>query len=296
MSAFRIEWGAVSVVLSGVRGTVAEDLAADLALAPPVPEVEGQCDITVGDPSIGATLVEFGSKRYAVSSTVELSILLNTLVPALLLERAGVARRMHAAGVRVGDGILLLSGEGRIGKSSLALEAWRRGFELLGDDWLLFSDNFSGVLPVPKPLKARMTPAQFEALTLPAGRASARFGTLFGETRVLIGREYGFYNSWDQPLPVRSLVFLSGRDAPVPALERIVMAEALPLILSQTILCGNSKTLGGVAFARALADRDVPVFRCLRAAALPHELLDVILEAVAPWHQASQISPASRSS
>lgn len=292
----RFSWGSVSVVLCGVSLELAEDVANELGLGPPVSDPESPCDVVVTDCGQGARVVVSGGRQHAVASTIDLVLLLSTLLPALLMDRAGVSRRMHAAGVRCGDGVIVISGEGRTGKSSLALEAWLLGFELLGDDWLLFSEDFSGMLPVPKPLKTRMTLSQFETRTPPGGWKMARFGTLFGETRVLIGRRTGFYNAWEQPLPVRALVFLADPNAAGAPLERISIAEALPLIMAQTILCKNSKTLSGVAFARAVAARKLPVFLCRRGSTEPRALFSEILKGALPLHQEPRISPASNNS
>ncbi|MEI6534998.1 MAG: hypothetical protein WCN98_06640, partial [Verrucomicrobiaceae bacterium] len=219
-------------------------------------------------------------RNHEASNANDLLLLLSTLVPAILMDKAGVSRRIHAAGIRVNDGTLLLSGAGRIGKSTITTEAWERGFQVLGDDWLVFGDDFSGVSPVPKPMKARMTPEQFSALKLRVPGTPIHFGNLFGEGRVVVGRMNGFYNDWDHPLPVSSLVFLECSDDEAPVIERIPTAGALPLILSQTILCRNSVTLAGVAFARSLSARNVPIFRLRLGSSTPEATLDKILEEI----------------
>jgi hypothetical protein len=292
VAALRISWRDVSVVLSGVDRSLADDLAACLALGPPIPAVGGPCDFTVTRSGIAATVL-VGARRHDVASQTDLFFLLTTLVPASLMEKSGVSRRMHAAGIRVGEKLLLVSGEGHMGKSSISLVAWCRGFEVLGDDWLLFNNDFTGMSPIPKPLKARMTAEQFAALNAGVGKGAAMFGNLLGETRALIGRGEGFYNQWDKPLPVGALVFLERPDDRGPIMERIAMVDALPLILSQTILCKNSKTLAGVAFVRTLAKRDIPVFRLCLGRSRPEAALDAILEATEPSLQVSRIMPLS---
>ena len=290
MTVMRVTWRDVSVSINGVDRGMADELAACLALAAPDEIPGGQWDICVNW-SDGEASVRFGERQYAVSSTEDLFLLLNTLVPARLIEMVGVGRRMHTAGVRVGNGLLLLSGEGRIGKSSLMLEAWRNGLEVLGDDWLLFSNDFAGMSPVPKPLKPRMTAARFMEFGRPA-----RFGTLFGETRLLIGRGQGFYNVWDQPVPIGALVFIERSDDAEPKLERIAVVDALPLLLSQTILCSKSQTLAGIAFAKALAARDVPIFRLCRGKGGPSATFAALIAEMRPWFQASRIIPLSSNS
>lgn len=292
VAALRISWRDVSVAFSGVDQSMADDLAACLALGPPVPSSTGPCDITVMRSGAKATVM-FGAQHHDVATQTDLFFLLTTLVPANLMEKAGVTRRMHAAGIRVGNKLLLISGEGHMGKSLISLAAWRRGYELLGDDWLLFSDDYCGMAPIPKPLKARMTAVQFSELSVGAEKGSATFGTLLGETRALIGRGKGFYNQWDEPLPVGALVFLERPDDRGPVMDRIEMVDALPLVLSQTILCKNSKTLAGVAFVRALAKRNIPVFRLCLGRSSPDAALEAILEATEFSLQASRIMPLS---
>lgn len=286
----RVRWRDVSVNIAGLDRGMAEELAECLALTAPDVISGGQCDLSVTWLD-GEASVLCGEVRHVVSSAEDLFLLLNTLVPARLIEFAGVARRMHTAGVRLGDKVLLLSGEGRSGKSSVMFEAWRRGFEVLGDDWLFFNIDYTRMSPIPKPLKPRMTPAQFAALDHPA-----RFGTLFGETRLLIGRGEGCYNAWDQPLPIGALVFMEGSDDAEPVLERIAVPDALPLLLSQTILCGKSQTLDGVVFARVLAARDIPVFRLRRGTAGPGATFAALFAEARPWFQVSRTIPLSRRS
>lgn len=290
----RLTWGAVSVVVSGIDAGIARDLAHCLALDPPVQAQETQCDVTVQPTAQGAR-VSYGPQRHDVPNATDLMLLLATLVPASLMEKAGVGRRMHCAGIRIGDALLLISGEGHMGKSSISLAAWRRGFEVLGDDWLLFSEDFTGMTPIPKPLKARMSAAQFATMTAGGdGLTSATFGGLLGETRALIPRSNGFYNAWDTPMPVGALIFLDRPAGRGLEMEQLNISETLPLILSQTILCENSMNLSGIAFARTLSRREKPVFRLCLGQSTPDGALDAILTATEPWLHASRIMPLSK--
>ncbi|CAN0477817.1 unnamed protein product, partial [Hapterophycus canaliculatus] len=135
------------------------DLSACLGLGLPKPAPAAPCDVRV-TPTPGGFRIAYRTQHHDVTSQTDLFLMLATVVPAGLMDKAGVSRRMHAAGIRVGDAVVLISGEGHMGKSSLSLMAWRRGYQILGDDWLLFSDDFTAMAPIPKPLKARMTAAQ----------------------------------------------------------------------------------------------------------------------------------------
>jgi len=88
---------------------------------------------------------------------------------------------------------------------------------------------------------------------------------------------------WDQPLPVGAVVFLESSDDAEPMLERIAVADALPLLLSQTILCGKSQTLAGIVFAKGLAARDIPVFRLRRGKVGPSATFAALLAETRPW-------------
>lgn len=277
--AFRIVWKNVSVVVCGVAPAMVAKLATCLALGGPQPATGEPCDVSVTHAQ-GKFRITYRTQHHDVASQTDVFMMLATLVPANLMEKAGVTRRMHAAGIRVGDRVVLISGEGHMGKSSISLMAWRRGYQILGDDWLLFSDDFTGMAPIPKPLKARMTAAQFTEFKATTDAGQAVFGNVISETRVLIARDAGFYNDWDRPLPVGALVFLDRDGTDAACMDQMPVKEALPLLLSQTILCKNSKTLAGVAFARALNDRGVPVYRLNLGGSSPDAALDAILAEV----------------
>ena len=274
-----LTWQDVSVVIDGIPVALAAELAQTLALPSPVQGTDTPADITVTR-SHGETCVIYGTRRLDVSNDLELFILLATLVPACLMDKVDLSRRLHAAGIRVGKKALLISGEGRMGKSSISLTAWLRGYEILGDDWLLFSNDYLGMFPIPKPLKPRMTAEQFATLKRSPQAENAVFGRLLEETRALIGRQEGFCNDWDKPVPVGAMIFLDRSDREAPKLERIPVSEALSLFLSQTILCRNSQTLAGVAFARALASANIPVFQLDLGASSPDGALDEILNEI----------------
>lgn len=70
---------------------------------------------------------------------------------------------MHAAGFVVDGKARLLLGPGHVGKSTLSVEAWLAGHEVLGDDYLVLDAATGRVEPVPKPLKLRLP-----APTMPA--------------------------------------------------------------------------------------------------------------------------------
>jgi len=277
--AYQLAWRDAAVVISGVEASVVSSLARCLALPPPVQVLDAPSDVTITRIE-SAYRIYVGTRQYDVTCDVDLFMILATLVPASLMDKSGVQRRMHAAGIHVGDKLVLISGEGLMGKSSISLMARLRGYMISGDDWLLFSDDFTSMLPIPKPLKARMTPDQFASLKAQNDLGSAQFGYVFGETRVLIERDEGFYNDWDRPIPVGTLVFLDRTGCGAAEITPMLVRDALPLLLSQTILCKNSQTLAGVAFARQLSERKVPVYHLNLGGSSPDAALDAILNVV----------------
>jgi hypothetical protein len=63
---------------------------------------------------------------------------------------------LHGGAFIAGGKAHLFLGPGHIGKSTLTLEAWLMGYEVLGDDYLLLDLSTTTVQAVPKPLKLRI--------------------------------------------------------------------------------------------------------------------------------------------
>ena len=63
---------------------------------------------------------------------------------------------LHGGAIVAGGKAHVFLGPGHVGKSTLALEAWLMGYEVLGDDYLLLDPQTVTIQPVPKPVKLRL--------------------------------------------------------------------------------------------------------------------------------------------
>jgi hypothetical protein len=99
-----------------------------------------------------AVHTEQRSKYYnALSGAV---VALAQVIPFLLLP-LNTSYILHSGAIFAYGKAHLFLGPGHIGKSTLALEAWLMGYEILGDDYLLLAPSTATVQAVPKPVKLR---------------------------------------------------------------------------------------------------------------------------------------------
>ena len=281
---YRFAWQHVSVLVHGIRSDLARKLAKYLAVSVQAQGKGLNADITILSASAQPCFyVTYHNKQYKVTANIDLLLLLSTLIPACFLDKYRELQRIHAAGILIGDKVLLISGDGGVGKSTIGLSAWLNGYRILGDDWLLMDISRRGVKPVPKPMKPRMDSAQFEELMSRLNHSECDFGTLYGETRALIGRQQNFVNDWATPFSVGAMVFLESYSTASQRMEKVEVRALIPLFLSQTMLCQNSKNLVGIQFAKLLADQKTPVFKFRKGFSSPGDSLNQILEAVKPW-------------
>ena len=63
---------------------------------------------------------------------------------------------LHAGAILAGGKAHMFLGPGHVGKSTLALEAWLMGYEILGDDYLVLDPQAVTLEAVPKPMKLRL--------------------------------------------------------------------------------------------------------------------------------------------
>jgi hypothetical protein len=173
-----------SVSLGGVRGALLDRLAALLALPAGHGRGERHVCCTLRD---GRYLVRTGVSTQVCGSRADLLAVLATTVPSLLLDQPGWYQ-LHAGALAEGDVAHLFLGPSCSGKSSLALEAWLAGQQVIGDDYLLVEAASGDLLGVPKPLKIRLPdlalPERLAALPVD-GRV---LGRLEGGPGLLLGR------------------------------------------------------------------------------------------------------------
>lgn len=148
------------------------------------------------------------------------------LVPAQGLPLAATLRGLellHAAGVALAGGVVLMAGEPGAGKTSLAAALVRRGGALLSDDAValelrddaLLAHPGSALLQLREPEHARLSPAQRTA-------SGAADGAVAGKRRVVPRRA-------DAPAPPLALCLLE-RSSEQPALERLAQVDPFALL------------------------------------------------------------------
>lgn len=110
-------------------------------------------------------------------------------------------------GAFVADGKChLFIGPGYAGKSTLALEAWRRGYEIVGDDYLLLDLSTTTVQAVPKPVKVRLAdcslPECLEKIIPPHDYC---LGYARGSWTLILGRSLPRMTALQHKVPIASI-------------------------------------------------------------------------------------------
>ena len=204
------------------------------------------------------------------------------MVAAAFVEKACSPNLLHAAGFLIGNGAALISGASYAGKSKLTFLAWSRGYQILGDNWLFYSQFAPEVTSVPKPLKPRVYPEDFPTMSaLCAGRPHY-FGTLRGEHRLMVGRSEGFHNHWDRPVRVDHMIFIQKSADEGNHMDRKEAREALPLLLAQTLLSEVTMTLDAVTFSKTLIAAGTPFYKLSIGAEAYAPAFDLMIRALAP--------------
>ncbi|MGH9258176.1 MAG: hypothetical protein ACRD3C_26745 [Vicinamibacterales bacterium] len=141
-------------------------------------------------------------------------------IPTVLCAKNRGDLVLHAAGVEVNGGAILLAAPGRFGKTTLALAFHREGYRLLTEDTAVCS-LASDPLLFPGPTSIRIRPDMFDGqapagTTLVAARGD-RIHLALDADRMGDGR----------PVPIRALVFLRESSDRI-VLERVKKGEAIP--------------------------------------------------------------------
>jgi hypothetical protein len=245
------EWRDHRVVLSGCTEAIAGELSEILALEPCPSRETDVVDITITRTNAGAEVL-YDAALCRLVDRDALLIHLGTLVSSAFVRKANSPNLLHAAGYLEGEGATLISGPAYFGKSNLSFLAWSRGYRILGDDWLFYSRDTAEVYPVPKPMKPRVHPTDYPAMSALCGDHPHSYGAFRGEHRLMVGRSEGFYNDWDQPVRIERFVFLDKSPDASSRIDRVDVREALPLLLAQTLLNEATMTLQAVTFAKSL--------------------------------------------
>jgi hypothetical protein len=143
---------------------------------------------------------------------------------------------LHAGAFVAASCALLFCGSAQAGKSLLAFTAWRRGYRLIGDDWVILNPDHASVSPFPKPLKVRppMGPR-------PEGDAQAHLqndrmiGRLMdGELRWVFGRGLNHMVGYEERVPIGALFLVNRGRGKTTVVSPASRDEALTTILLQT--------------------------------------------------------------
>ena len=177
-------------------------------------------------------------------------------MPSLLLDQPD-GYELHAGALAVGDVAHLFLGPSHSGKSTLALEAWLAGHEVLGDDYLLAAAG-GALSGVPKPLKIRLSepslPGRLEG-RLPAG--GYVLGQLEGEPCLVLSRSLPGMAAAGRRHRIGSVHILSRAPGRQTLKRPASRHEAIAALLAQTFV-GSRSSLGVL---RCFA----PVLRARRA-------------------------------
>jgi hypothetical protein len=159
---------------------------------------------------------------------------------------------LHAAGIVVDGKARLMLGPGHIGKSTLTVEAWLAGYEVLGDDYLALDIASGRIEPVPKPLKLRL-PAPVLPSRLGAVRDDgACVGLVDGLPVVKLARALPGMAPLGRRYEIDAVFVLNRSGATPTASIPASKYEVIQALLEQTFI-GKARSLGVLApFAPAI--------------------------------------------
>lgn len=270
------EWRTHRVLLSGCTEALAADLSEILALQPCPSRETDVVDITIRGAGTEVEVL-YEAMPCRLIGHDALLIHLGTLVSAAFVRKASSPNLLHAAGFLLDGGATLISGPAYFGKSNLSFLAWSRGYQILGDDWLFYSPDAPEVYPLPKPMKPRVHPIDYAAMSALCRERPHFYATFRGEHRLMVGRSDGFYNDWQRPVRIERLVFLDKSPNASSHMSLLNGREALPLLLAQTLLNEATMTLQGVNFAKSLLAANTPLYKLSIGGEAYGEALDLII-------------------
>ena len=136
---------------------------------------------------------------------------------------------LHAAGVAIGGGALLLAGQPGAGKSSLAAALVRRGAGLLGDDALALERRGDSLIAHPSAGLLHLRPSEDARLSA-AARAELGDATKLGDATEIGGRRR-YARAVASPAPLAGLLLLE-RSTRDPVIERLDPVDPFELLAS----------------------------------------------------------------
>ncbi|MEE8275325.1 MAG: hypothetical protein V3R88_11715 [Alphaproteobacteria bacterium] len=160
---------------------------------------------------------------------------------------------VHAGGFVAAGGAVVCLGAPKAGKSSLSFAAWRRGFDVLGDDRICLDPAAGRASVYPKCLKIRLDggapPADMGDLVK---QGNAFVGALGDDRRLVLSRRLPGFAGYDAAPPLRALVCIERSDEAASRLEPVPVVEALDDILGHAML-GDRTPMALVRLVKAHA-------------------------------------------
>lgn len=153
---------------------------------------------------------------------------LELLVAEEMVRRSGLPA-LHAGGVTLDAGALLVAGPSGSGKSSLTAGLAARGLPVMGDDAVLL-----GLDGTVHPLRRRLKVAEPARTLLGLPAPSGPLARLWPDSAFYDPADLG--SRWSDPAPVRAVVLPTRVSEGVPSLRRIEPAVALGELLGHVLL------------------------------------------------------------
>ncbi len=180
-------------------------------------------------------------------------------MPSLLLNQPGLYE-LHAGAIAVGNSAHLVLGAGRVGKSTLILEAWLAGQTVLGDDRLVIDATGGGVLAVPKPVKIRLGGRALPSRLGPRLLGEAyTFGHLAGEARLMLHRSLPGMAPVGRAYEIGGVHILRRAGGRRSSKRPATRYEAITALLEQSF-AGSYSNLGVLRpFAAALREQRIDI-------------------------------------
>lgn len=204
-----------SVAIAAEEASVVPALSAlmDLPAEEPGP---ADCSVAVRYDG-GSIAVETNLDRRRYETPSDAIVALAQAVPYFLLPYAS-GYILHGGALIAGEEAHLFLGPGFVGKSTIALEAWLKGYEVLGDDYLWLDPAAAVVRAVPKPLKLRCKdntlPEQLVPLLAPG---TYRFGRSDKQWALLLSRSLPRMTPLHRSFTVGGIHLLERTDEPTSA-------------------------------------------------------------------------------
>jgi hypothetical protein len=172
---------------------------------------------------------------YPCETPGDLLVTAALMVPALILWKADLPTLHAATIVKDGQADLLL-GPGSVGKTTLALEAWIAGWQVVGDDVVLVDPASGMIEAMPKPMKIRQQDAVLPARLLDrVSEADWAAGRILDEHVVILGRGLRGMAPLGERYPVSRLLLLERSEDSQTSLLPADKYTAIAAIMEQRL-------------------------------------------------------------